>query len=230
MAGLKAVFFDGGNTLLELDYPWLTDLARRLGANRAAPEAIGLAGARLLRERSLRYGRTPPVQDAQAVFEESFAAIAAEIGLPPAAAVEFARRSRREDQEHPQGLWRCPAPGAQATLAALRARQLRLGVISNSDGQAQAHLELAGLATHLDLVIDSSQVGVEKPHPAIFRLALAQFGLASTEAVYVGDLLDLDVLGARGAGLAPYLYDRFGAYPDVTEPRIRSLSELLDLL
>ncbi len=228
MPALKAVLFDGGNTLLDLDYPWLTKLARRLGAADPTPEAIGRAGARLMRQRSLRYGRTPARQDAQAVFEESFSAIAAELGLSPMAAAEFARRAHLEDREHPQGLWRCPAPGALATLSALRARNLHLGVISNSGGKVEAHLGLAGLADYLDLVIDSSQVGVEKPDPAIFRLALAQLGLSSHEAVYVGDLLDIDCAGARGAGLTPYLYDPYDVYPDVEEQRVRALRELLD--
>ena len=230
MPALKAVLFDGGNTLLELDYPWLAKLARRLGADGATPEAIGRAGARLMRQRSLRYGRTPPRQEAHEVFEESFSSIAAELGLSPMAAAEFARRAHLEDREHPQGLWRCPAPGALATLAALKARNLHLGVISNADGNAEAHLGLAGFAHYLDLVIDSSQVGVEKPDPTIFRLALAQLGLASHEAVYVGDLLDVDVAGARGAGLMPYLYDPYDVYPDVAEQRVRALRELLDHL
>ncbi len=230
MAGLKAVLFDGGNTLLELDYPWLAALARRLGAEGATEEEIGLAGASLLRRSGLRYATTPAPQEASSLVQESFAAIGSAIGLEPVAAAEFARRVQREDDEHPQGLWRCAAPEARDMLGELKARDLLLGVISNSDGRAAHHLDLAGLGTFLDLVIDSSHVGIEKPNPAIFRLALAQFGLASYEAAYVGDLLDVDVAGARRAGLRPVLYDRFGAYADVPDLRIRSLGELTQFL
>ncbi len=225
----RAVLFDAGNTLLDLDYPWLGDLARRLGAT-AGLEEIGRAAARLLRQDALRYGRTPASEDAAAVFLGSFRTIGEAIGLAPPDAQVFAEAARQDDASHPQGLWRCPAPGAQATLAAIAARGCALGVISNSDGQAERHLALAGLRRHLDLVVDSSKVGLEKPDPGIFHLALAHLGLKAAEAIYVGDLLAVDIVGARGAGLAPLLYDRWDAYPDVLERRVRSLPEVLDWL
>ena len=68
-------------------------------------------------------------------------------------------------------------------------------------------LQGLGLGRHLDFVIDSSQVGVEKPDPRIFRIALERAGMAATDAVYVGDLYSVDVLGARAAGLNAILMD-----------------------
>ena len=83
-------------------------------------------------------------------------------------------------------------------------------MISNSNGSARTLLEGAGLGDELDFVIDSALVGVEKPDPRIFRLALEQAGVAPHEAVYIGDLYSVDVLGSRAAGLRSILLDPRG--------------------
>ena len=225
---MRAVLFDAGNTLLELDYPWLSELARSLGAS-AGPEEIGVAGARLLRQNSLRYGMTPSPQDAGAVFRSSFRAIGEAIGLSDDAAMAFAQVAQQEDRNDPRGLWRCLSPGVAATLAALRERDLRLGVISNADGNAEQHLVLAGLRDWFEVVVDSWIVGVQKPATRIFAIALEHLGLAAEDAIYVGDLLEVDVTGARAAGIRPLLYDRFDAYADIREGRIRALHQILEI-
>ncbi len=92
----------------------------------------------------------------------------------------------------------------------MRAAGLVVGVISNSNGSVRSILEATGLAAHLHFVIDSSVVGVEKPDPRIFALGLREAGVAAEEAIYVGDLYSVDVLGARGAGLDGILLDPGG--------------------
>ena len=81
------------------------------------------------------------------------------------------------------------------------------GVISNSNGTVRSVLTAAGLAGALDFVIDSGAVGVEKPDPRIFALGLAEAGVSAGEAVYIGDLYSVDVLGARRAGIEAILLD-----------------------
>jgi HAD superfamily hydrolase (TIGR01549 family) len=117
-------------------------------------------------------------------------------------------------------------PGAAAALAALRARGFRVGVVSNADGRVAALLEAAGLAPHLETIVDSHLEGVEKPDPEIFRRALARLGVAAHRTAYVGDIFAIDVLGARAAGLSAILIDETGAYADAECPRIASLAEL----
>jgi putative hydrolase of the HAD superfamily len=92
----------------------------------------------------------------------------------------------------------------------VRQAGLVAGVISNSNGSVRAILEETGLAAHLDFIIDSSLVGVEKPDPRIFHLGLREAGVAAAEAVYIGDLYSVDVLGARAAGLDGILLDPGG--------------------
>src|SRR2546423_15622480 len=59
----------------------------------------------------------------------------------------------------------------------------------------------------LEFVLDSSAIGVEKPDPRIFRMALERSGLAPDEAVYIGDIYSIDVVGARAAGMQAVLLD-----------------------
>ena len=109
-------------------------------------------------------------------------------GVPPAV----------HDESH---LWCRVAPGHPGGARSLRARGLRLGVVSNSDGRVEEALVAAGLRECFDVVLDSALVGVEKPDPTIFRAALAALGVAAAEALYVGDLYQVDVVGARAAGM-----------------------------
>ena len=111
------------------------------------------------------------------------------------------------------------------------ARGLILAVISNADGRVEADLERAGLRAQFATVVDSHVVGVEKPHPEIFNVALARIQATPDAALYVGDVFSIDVLGARGAGMDAVLVDTLGAYPGTLDcPRISRLAELLDLL
>ncbi|MGH7278482.1 MAG: HAD-IA family hydrolase, partial [Candidatus Rokuibacteriota bacterium] len=113
----------------------------------------------------------------------------------------------RQGYNLPFGYWDVADPDAGPALRACRAAGVRAGVISNSNGSIRAILEKVGLAPHLDFVLDSSEVGAEKPDPRIFRLALETAGATAAEAVHVGDLYSVDVLGARGAGIEAVLLD-----------------------
>ena len=81
-------------------------------------------------------------------------------------------------------------------------------------------------ANYFQAVFDSAIVGVEKPHPEIFQMALASAKVAANEAVFVGDTNATDVGGAQLAGLRGVLIDRIDAYPHVEGPRIKLLPEL----
>ena len=117
----------------------------------------------------------------------------------------------------PVGLWnlRRSRGGAPPSTACARAG-LVAGVISNSNGSVRSILAATGLAEPLDFVIDSSVVGVEKPDPPHLRPGAARGGRSRGQAVYVGDLYSVDVLGARGAGLDAILLDPRGFWARAT--------------
>jgi putative hydrolase of the HAD superfamily len=139
-------------------------------------------------------------------------------------------RTCRAGLHEERHLWCATADGTFATLERLRAAGLRLGVVSNSDGRVEAALTAAGLRDCFEVVIDSALFGSEKPDPAIFRAALQALGVAPNEALYVGDLYEVDVLGARAAGIEAILLlpEPTAAPSDVR--RVASLAALADQL
>lgn len=92
-------------------------------------------------------------------------------------------------------------PEVTATLAGLHARGVPLAVVSNWDERLPRVLEELDLARWFDAVVYSWEVGVEKPHPAIFERALAALGVEPHEALHVGDGMRDDVEGALGVGM-----------------------------
>ena len=85
-------------------------------------------------------------------------------------------------------------------LATLR-DQYRLGVISNNFGNTQGWCDDYNLSPLLDIVVDSTVVGVSKPEVGIFHTALTGLGVSSEEAIYTGDTYSDDVVGAKRAGM-----------------------------
>jgi putative hydrolase of the HAD superfamily len=109
---------------------------------------------------------------------------------------------RMHEERH---LW-CSVPEPTRTaLARLKAAGLLLGVVSNSEGRVEQALEAAGLLDYFDVVVDSGVLGIEKPDPRIFQAALQALGVAPEEALYVGDLYEVDVVGAQAAGIEAVL-------------------------
>jgi putative hydrolase of the HAD superfamily len=87
-------------------------------------------------------------------------------------------------------------------------------------------LERCGIADCFRTITDSGLVGYEKPHPAIFEVALRGMGVAPEQSLYVGDMYSVDYAGATGAGMQAILFDVPGAYRGSGLPRVESLEEL----
>jgi putative hydrolase of the HAD superfamily len=130
-------------------------------------------------------------------------------------------------------LWTRVVPGSVDALRALAETGVRLGIVSNSDGSVGARLreqEIVqvgpGIGVEVECVIDSGEVGVEKPDPRIFKLALDALDLDGADVWYVGDMPGIDVVGARAAGLRPFVMDPYSLHLDATSDRINSLLDL----
>lgn len=107
-------------------------------------------------------------------------------------------------------------------LTALRARGIKLAVVSNWDYTLHRVLEMFGIRDHFDAVFASLEEGVEKPDPRLFHICLQQLGVSPENTVHIGDNPVDDVEGALAAGIRPVLIARD---PDATGD-IRSLTEL----
>jgi FMN phosphatase YigB (HAD superfamily) len=130
-------------------------------------------------------------------------------------------------------LWIRELPGSRDGLRALADTGVRLGIISNADGLIGQRLTEAGIlqvgpgiGTEVECIIDSGAVGIMKPDPRIFHLALDAMGIAPEDAWYVGDMPGIDVVGARRAKLRPIVMDPFDLHLDADYDRVASLEEL----
>ena len=105
-----------------------------------------------------------------------------------------------------------------------------MAVISNSDGRVDQILQELNLRNFFEIVIDSFVVGVEKPDPFIFEIALKRLNWDPKETIYIGDIYYIDVWGANRAGLGAVHLDMMGLYDNWEGIRIPSIHELPDLL
>ena len=194
---MRAVLFDAGNTLLFLDHD---RMAAAVGAALGTPlTAERLAGAAPGAARAAEEARGPDRDRARVYLEALFTG--AGVAAPRMDEVGVCLRAL-----HAEGhLWCRLEPGTREALDRLRSGGLRLAVVSNSDGRVEEALAAADLRDYFDVVLDSALVGVEKPDPAIFRAALEALDVAPSQALYVGDLYDVDVVGARAAGMEAVL-------------------------
>jgi putative hydrolase of the HAD superfamily len=194
---LRAVLFDAGNTLLFLDYDRLA--AAVGGALGVRLTGAGLAAAAPEAARAMERARLSDRERAIAYLEALFLAA----GIPESRLAEVHELLIRMHAE--QHLWSGIAVDAHDALARLRHAGLKLGVVSNSDGRVEEALDAAGLRPYFDVVVDSGVAGVEKPDPAIFLAALDALGVRPAEALHVGDLYEVDVIGANAAGIPAVL-------------------------
>jgi len=107
-------------------------------------------------------------------------------------------------------------------LDALRARAVRLAVVSNWPPTLEQTLARAGLRHYFDVVVSSGVVGFAKPHRRIFEIVAEELRLPPARILYVGDDLEHDALGAPRAGMQALLLDRRERYSSHT-PRITDL-------
>ncbi|HEY5012254.1 MAG TPA: HAD family hydrolase [Acidimicrobiia bacterium] len=149
--------------------------------------------------------------------------------------------SRDEVIEHLQqeftagGLWSRIIPGSIDALRALAATGVRLGVVSNAEGTVATQLREGevlqvgpGIGVPVECVIDSGEVGVLKPDPRIFAIALDAMALRPDQAWYVGDMPGIDVVGARAAGLHPIVMDPFGFHGGHDYETVTSLRDVAE--
>lgn len=127
-----------------------------------------------------------------------------------------------------RGAWTVYADVAPA-LVRLRSAGVRIGIVSNWDSRLPRLLDDLGLAPLFDSVAVSHLEGVEKPDPELFRRVLRRLEARPDQALHVGDVPEVDLEGARAAGLDAVLVDRRGKL-DGTYPALKDLSLLPDIV
>jgi putative hydrolase of the HAD superfamily len=230
-AGTRAVLIDALGTLVALTPPAPLLIAglRRTHAIELAPAAAERAFAR---EMSFYREHHHEARDEQALGElRSRCAQVLAAELPPV--VRGALAQDELVQLLLASLHFSAQPDAERTLAALRARGMRVVVVSNWDCSLPTVLRKIGLEGLLDGVVSSAAVGARKPERRIFEVALELAGVGAPEAVHVGDSIENDVRGALTAGIGAVLLRRAAAAtPGLPSgvPVIRTLDELASVI
>lgn len=159
----------------------------------------------------------------------------AELGVPDDAKVEVIEHLQQEFTAG--GLWSRVIPGSVDDLRVLAATAVRLGVVSNAEGTVAVQLREGevlqvgpGIGVQVDCVIDSGEVGVLKPDPRIFAIALEAMDLRPDQAWYVGDMPGIDVVGARAAGIRPFVIDPFGFHGGHDYETVATLRDVATLV
>ncbi len=229
---LRAVFFDVGNTLL-YPYPSVAHVVRDILLDEGhARDVAAIEGYLPLVDEFYeeRYREDDSFwtdeDETSAVWVGMYSLLARELGLH-ADAERIARRVY--DEFGDAARWRA-YPDVAPALERLKARGLRLGVISNWDRRLARILDGLGLGGLFDTIISSAEVGLRKPDPRIFDVACEELGVAPGEAAHVGDHEYADLLGANSVGMAAVLIDRHGGDTPDYEPFLRSLDDLESVL
>jgi FMN phosphatase YigB (HAD superfamily) len=221
----EALLLDAGDTLIFFDGRAMADVL--------ATEGIAVDAARLeaaLHPAKQRYsGRLASGHSHMAGWELLMLDLMDIAGLPAEHARAALPAIKRAHFEF--NFWRRVPAGLVEALTRARAAGIRLGVISNSEGKLRDVLERVALWPHFELALDSELEGVRKPDPEIFTRALVRMGVRAEAAVYAGDVPEVDVVGARGAGMAGVLVDAAGHFAESPEwPRVHSTAALIDAL
>lgn len=215
----RALLLDAGNTVVFLDHGVVAALvgsteAAIRGAERAAKDgyAAALAGGVGHEEGWRVFVRT--------LLEEA--------GVPGDVGAHIAALRRAHDELN---LWRRVPPELPGALEDIRAAGWTVAIVSNSEGHLAELFDAVGLAGAFEAIVDSAHVGVRKPDPRIFELALEALDVRAEDAVYAGDVPEVDVEGARAAGIEAVLIDPYDDYPAFQgAPRLSGVRALVDML
>jgi len=237
---IRTVLFDLGYTLWDVDYSGETKayatLRRRLAkeTDKPIPSAETLRGAVsavFLREmEAWRKGnlREAPTDD---VYRQALESLGLNI---PADSL-----TRLAEEVLSRSIVYGVDPETPSVLQALKERGLAIGAVSNtyqSSRSLEKSLTKHGLMRYIDALVVSSEVGWQKPHPAIFQEALRRLGVAAEETVFVGDMVWADIKGAQAAGMKAVLTRQYrqedpgDSNPDLVIERLSEVVAYVDRL
>ena len=229
---IEMVFFDAGETLLRPhpSFPeLLSTVAARHGYDFSAAEASDVQErlAPHLVELAHETGIDKPslnAEDSKTFWTHLYRRLLAELNI--------------EDEDLVLEMFRTFSSPASyklfddvlPTLAAIKDAGYRLGLISNFDEWLEEMLVELEVGHLFEVSIISGQVGVEKPDPQIYELALKEAKVSAQKAVHIGDSPKTDVEPSRSVGITPVLLDRYNRYPNPGVARVESLSDIPSLL
>ena len=230
---IEVVFFDAGGTLLD-PHPSFAELFARTCRTQGydvSTQAVNVVQDRLaphltelVDEADLPHAPSLSPEASRSFWTFTYRRFLGELGIEDEAMGEklFETFSSIESYR----LYNDVKP----TLDAVRADGYRMGLISNFDSWLEEMLIEMEVGHVFDPSVISGMVGVEKPDPEIYRIAIERAGVDPARAVHVGDSPRTDMEPASAVGITPILIDRAGRYPNSEYARIEDLGGLLPLL
>lgn len=206
MPSFDTLIFDLGSTLLYFDGEWSQvypqadlELVRYLQAaglkfnSETFLREFRVRMDNSYEEREAKFIEHPTAQTLRKMLDEwGFRHVADEV-------VESALKSMYRIT---QAYWKVEGD-AIPTLQRLKEQKYRLGIISNAadDADVQTLVDKAGLRSYFEVILSSAAVGLRKPHPDIFKIALEALETPPAKAAMIGDTLEADILGAQQVGM-----------------------------
>lgn len=236
---MKAVLFDLGHTLIDYYCDWkgpeergvsgIYDIVRESAPRTERGEFTAYLGQRLQHARSMKYDQYVEVPLADLLGEclERYGCLD-EDNLQRSLEVFYG--VLLEDRRL--------VSGAVELLTSIKERGLSVGLISDVAWGLPSEFPMRdikhfGLDAFFDDYVFSTDVGLRKPHPKVFKIALSNLGVEASEAMYVGNSLAQDIKGAKGVGIKAVLKcsafcpQAEGVVPDHT---VKSLCEVEGLI
>jgi putative hydrolase of the HAD superfamily len=223
---IRAVLFDWGDTLMQ--WTWQEELIE--AGHRAGLAAIGRDDVAITEHFRERY---EPLFVAPGTLEElEYPGLVRRVLGDFGIEVSDDELAAFLEAEH--AAW-APARALGATtlalLDALRARDIKTGLVSNAFDPGwllRRDLDQMEVGERLDAVVFSSEIGKRKPHPEIFKHALRALDVPPEDALFVGDRLYEDVRGAGELGMTTVqaVWFRADEHPDGREPDFQAFTQM----
>jgi putative hydrolase of the HAD superfamily len=159
-----------------------------------------------------------------------YPAVLREFGGDPLAGSDLLDDYQQRCCEHARGF-----RGMAQTLAALRQRGLKLGIVTNGETDFQMkNIDALGLEAQVDAILISEAEGLRKPDAALFHRAAERLATRPDQCLFVGDNPEADILGAHGAGMKTAWFNQNAVWPSPLAPNpeaeIRELAQTLALV
>jgi putative hydrolase of the HAD superfamily len=227
--GVRMLCLDAGNTVIFLDHARLAKLANEAGESVSAARLIVAEGEMKL---ALETGdmvdaewkeRSAP---GAAGWGRALATMLVRSGVPRANVGPLLEMIWPHHKR--LNLWSIVPAGFGDAMSKLRSRDVKVVLVSNSEGMLAELFDELGILASFDLLLDSGKLGVEKPDPRIFRIGLEKYAVHPHEALHLGDTFATDIVGARAAGVRAALIDPHAHYRDVhvDVPRVPGVVEV----
>jgi putative hydrolase of the HAD superfamily len=226
---IKAVLFDLYHTLVRYEPPREESLSSslgRLGINRSAKELRRpmIAGDEYFYAQGSHKGMSQRSEtENQALWAKYQSVVLQETGIEPNPLLIKTLLADMQKTKYELVLY----DDVLTAFTKLKRKGMVLGLISNIDKDVTPLLDKLEITHWLKVKMTSKEAGVSKPHPEIFHEAVKRAGMANHEVLYVGDQYQIDVMGARGAGLKGLLLDRGDFFTEIrADEKIHNLNEV----